>query len=72
MHLDDALLKSYASFLMVNDFYCLEIDDFHEIVDDALHRVIADWMRTILIAHPIGDEFFMDNKYKMLHVLSLF
>jgi hypothetical protein len=56
---------------MVDDFYCIEIDDFREIVDDALHCVIAYRMRTILIAHPIGDEFFMNNKYKMLHVLSL-
>ena len=56
---------------MVDNFECFEFDHFLEIVNDALCCVIPKRVRTLLVVHAISDEPFVDNKYEVVHGISL-
>jgi|688.fasta_scaffold323092_1 hypothetical protein len=56
---------------MVDDFECFEFDYFLEIVNNALRCVIPKRVRTLLVVHAISYESFVDNKYEVVHGISL-
>jgi hypothetical protein len=67
----NVMVQCYSSFLMVDDFECFEFNYFLEIVNYILGIVIAKRVRTLLVVHAIGDEPFVDNKYEVVHGISL-
>ena len=56
---------------MVDDFKCFEFDHFLEIVNNALRCIISNRVRTLLVVHAISYKSFVDNKYEVVHGISL-